>query len=153
MSEVKFQLKGWHALIAIPIIIIVVIIRLATFDDLSTNEALMNDLRLRLTSEYFPDDVEKLKEVMKTGSKDEISKVANSITSTKLNFESIKGSSPLLSFSSNQNVIVKVTYSVTDDTTTRDKATVYYYYKHGSVVNTWQYQNYSNSIGYYLNFF
>lgn len=112
----------------------------------------MKKIELQLLTDYFPDDVETLKAALETGDTDEIEEVANSITSTTLNVESVEASYPLFKFSSPKKVVVKVTYSLDDDSGTREKATNYYLFKHGSLGNIWTYKRETTAVSYYLNF-
>ena len=75
-----------------------------------------------------------------------------SVTTAKLNVESVQASSPLFNFSTSKDVVVKVTYSLDDASGTRDRKTKYYLFKHGSVGNSWSYKYESNVVSYYLNF-
>lgn len=152
MSEYTFQLTGWKAIVALVILIGIFGIRLMTFSDLSDDETLMKKIELRLMTDYFPDDVETLKAAYQSGDMQEVSEVAQSITTTTLNFESVKASYPLFKFSSPKKVVVKVNYSLDDDSGTREKGTNYYLFKHGSVGNIWTFKREATVVSYYLNF-
>jgi hypothetical protein len=152
MSEYKFQLTGWQAIVAIVVLIGIFGIRLITFSDLEDDETLVNKIELRLVSDYFPDDVEKLKAAYESGDTYEFDELVQSVTSTTLNIESVKASYPLFKFSSPKKVVVKVTYSLDDDSGTREKGTNYYLFKHGSLGNSWSYKREATVVSYYLNF-
>ena len=152
MSELNIKLTGWKAAVAIVILIGIFGIRLMTFSDKRDDEALMKKIELQLMTDYFPDDVETLKAALETGDTDEIEEVAQSITSTTLNIESVQASYPLFKFSNPKKVVVKVTYSLDDDSGTRDKGTNYYLFKHGSLGNHWSYKRETTVVSYYLNF-
>lgn len=152
MSEHQIQLSGWQAMAGLVVLVLVLGVRLATFADGSDNEALMEQLELELTTEYFPSDVERLRVAVASGDDDVIFDVAGSVLSTKLDIESVKTSAPLFDFSSNQKVIVKATYSVKDANGSRDKGVQYYRFKHGVLTNSWQYKGESSALMYYLNF-
>ena len=152
MAEHKIELTGWKAVVVIVVLTGVVGLRLATFSDKKNESALMREIELRLTTDYFPDDVDQLKAVLATGDRDEIERVAKSITSTRLNVESVQVSSPLFNFSSSKNVVIKVKYSLNDASGTRKKGTNYYLFEHGSLFNSWRYKRRSGEISYYLNF-
>jgi hypothetical protein len=126
MSEYKFQLTGWQAIVAIVVLIGIFGIRLITFSDLEDDETL--------------------------GDTDEFDELVQSVTSTTLNIESVKASYPLFKFSSPKKVVVKVTYSLDDDSGTREKGTNYYLFKHGSLGNSWSYKREATVVSYYLNF-
>lgn len=152
MSEYKFQLTGWQAIVAIVVLIGIFGIRLMTFSDLRGDETLAKKIELQLIADYFPDDVENLKAAYESGQTDEFDRLAQSVTSTTLNIESIKASYPLFKFSSSKKVVVKVTYSLDDDSGTRDKGTNYYLFRHGSIGNSWSYKREASVVSYYLNF-
>ncbi len=152
MSELNIKLTGWKAVAVIVVLIGILGVRLMTFSDLRDDETLMKKLELQLLTDYFPDDVETLKAAFETGNTDEIEEVANSITSTTLNVESVKASYPLFKFTSPKKVVVKVTYSLDDDSGTRERATNYYLFKHGSLGNFWTYKRETTAVSYYLNF-
>lgn len=152
MSEYKFQLTGWQAIVAIVVLIGIFGIRLMTFSDLRDDETLVKKIELQLIADYFPEDVDHLKAAYESGEKDEFDRLAHSVTSTTLNIESLKASYPLFKFSSSKKVIVKVTYSLDDDSGTRDKATNYYLFRHGSIGNSWSYKREASVVSYYLNF-
>ncbi len=152
MSELNIKLTGWKAAVAIVVLIGIFGVRLMTFSDLRDDETLMKKIELQLLTDYFPDDVETLKAAMETGDTDEIEEVANSITSTTLNVESVEASYPLFKFSSPKKVVVKVTYSLDDDSGTRETATNFYLFKHGPLGNIWTYKHETTAVSYYLNF-
>ena len=152
MSEYKFQLTGWQAIVALVILIGILGIRLMTFSDLSDDETLMEKIESRLMTDYFPDDVENLKAAYESGDTDKFDELVQSVTSTTLNIESVQASYPLFKFSSSKKVVVKVTYSLDDDSGTREKGTNYYLFKHGSIGNSWSYKREATVVSYYLNF-
>ena len=94
MSEYTFQLTGWQAIVAIAVLIGIFGIRLMTFSDLRDDETLMDKIELRLMTDYFPDDVEKLKAAYESGDTDEFDELVQSVTSTTLNIDSVKASYP-----------------------------------------------------------
>ncbi len=152
MSGNKIKLTGWKAVVAIVIFIGILGIRFTTLSDEIDDKDLMNELELIIMTDYTPNDVDELTAAYESGNMDETTRLVDSIASTKLNIESVKASYPIFSFSTNKEVVVKVTYSLNDDSGTRDKKTNYYRFKHGSLLNSWQYNFESNVVSYYLNF-
>jgi hypothetical protein len=152
MSEIKINLKGWKAIAGLVVLIAVIGVRLMTFSDLTDDETLMREIELQLMTDYFPDDVERLRAVLETGDKHEVERVAKSITSTKMNVESVQASSPLFSFATSTEVVIKVGYSLVDDSGTRERGTKYYLFERGSLVDVWRYMYDVTAISYYLNF-
>ena len=153
MSEYKFKFSGWKAIVAIVVLIGIFGLRLMTFNDKKDDTDLMRKIELQLLTDYFPDDVQKLKAVLETGNRDKVREVVKSITTTEINVESVKVSQPLFSFSTSKEVVVKVTYSLNDASGTRDAGTNYYLFSHGSLGNVWQYKYDVSVVSYYLNFF
>ncbi len=123
-----------------------------TFNDMKDDDDLIQELQIQLVSDYLPNDAEKLRVAIESGDKNNIAMIAESVTSAKLNVESVKVSSPLFQFSSPKDVVVRVTYSLNDSSGSRDKRTVYYLFKHGGTFNPWQYKYESSKIRYYFNF-
>lgn len=150
--RLDFNIKGWGAIIIAAVLVGVVGVRLMTFDDMTGDEDLMSDLEVQLVAEYLPDDADRLKAAYEAGDQDELASVADSITSTEMEIKSVHASYPLFDFSSNKEVVVKVEYSLSDASGTREEGTKYYLYEHGSVVDQWSYQYDSNVVSYYLNF-
>ena len=152
MSEFNIKVTGWKAIAAVVVVIGIFGVRLMTFSDKKDDNALMRKIELQLMTDYFPDDVEKLKAVYEAGDVDEVERVAKSITTTRLNIESVQASSPLFDFSTPKDVVVKVRYSLQDASGTRERGTNYYLFKHGALGNSWQYKYQTSAVFYYLNF-
>lgn len=152
MSEHEMKLTGWQAIVAIVVLIGVLGLRLATLDDKKSDAALMREINQKLLTDYFPNDVARLKEAVEGGNGEQVASVAESVTSTRVDIESVRVSSPLFGFSNLKDVVVKVTYSLNDASGTREKGTVYYLFRHGLIGNTWRYKSKSGVVQYYLNF-
>lgn len=155
MTEINsaIKLRGWQGVIALLVVLGIAGVRLATLDDNLDDAELMQKLQFQLTSEYFPDDVAELKSIYESGDMKATSRAVKSITSSKISIESVQVSAPLFSSSSNQKVIVKVTYSLDDAFGNRSKGTKYYRFRHGGLLGgNWTYQHESGPISYYLNF-
>ncbi len=116
------------------------------------NAALMQSLEVELMSDYYPDLADRLKAAVETDDADAISKVAASVTTTKVEFQSVRVSSPLFDFSSPKDVVVEVRYALHDDAGGREERTRYYLYRHRAIGNSWQYQYETGATRYYLNF-
>ncbi len=150
MSELKIQLSGWQAIIAIVVLIGVVVVRLMTLNDISDNKDLMKHIDTLLMDEYSPYVAEKMRVAVDTGDNSKIEKAANSVTTTKVNIVSVQASYPILKFSLPKDVVIKVVFSLDDATETGEKRTTYYLFKRG--VFGWQYKYITSSLSYYLNF-
>jgi len=152
MSEYRMKLTGWHALAAVVVVIALVGVRLLTFSDQRKNDALMQDLEVQLMSDYYPDLADRLRAAVDTDDADAIEKVAASVTTTRVDVQSVRVSSPLLDFSSPRDVVVEVRYALVDDAGAREERTRYYLYRHRALGNSWQYQYETGKVRFYLNF-
>lgn len=152
MTELKMKLTGWKAAAALAALGLIVAARLLTFSDKTGDAALMRALETLLVCDYFPNEVERLKAAYENGDKSPLQEVVSSVTSAKLNIESVKVSYPFLDFSPSKEVVVKVVYSLKDDAGIRDRKTKYYLFKHGAIGNVWQYMHEVSSLHYRLNF-
>ena len=155
MSEhnINIKLSGWKALAVIPAVFVVFGIRIATMNNKKNDTNLMEKVEFELMTEYFPDDVNRMRNLYESGNMDKFDKAAKSITSTKINIKSIKASYSIFDFSSkDKDVVVKVMYSIDDAYGTRKQGIKYYSFKHSPMINRWKYRGKRSSLGYYLNF-
>ncbi len=152
MSEPKINLTGWQAITVVVVLIGVIGVRLMTFNDKKDDKALMRQIEVQLMTDYFPNEAERLKVAYEAGDKDKLQRTVKSVTSAKLNVESVQASYPLFDFSTPKDVVVKVIYSLKDASGTRDRKTKYYLFSHGSLGNIWQYKYEASVVSYYLNF-
>ena len=152
MSDLKFEFKGWQAVIVILVIIAVIAVRFLSLSDKKDDKALMKSLEVQLMSEYYPEMAERMKAAVDSGEDNVISEAAESVTTTKLKIDSVMVSYPIFKFSTPKKVVVKVTFSLEDVSGAYQTKTVYYLYKQGGMLNTWQYQYKSGAMSYYLNF-
>ena len=148
MPEKTIKLTGWKAAIAAIVLLILLGVRVMTFSN-STDEELLEALNMQLMSEFYPNQVERLKAALDQTDEEKIESGTSAVLNSELNILSVQTSYPFLDFSSPQNVVVKVTYNLDDETGKKEK---YYLFKHGVIGNNWQYQYESNVISYYLNF-
>ena len=148
--EQEFQFSGKAAIAAGVLLIVGIAIRFFTFVD-STDATLEQKVRDVLWSTYSgihlgPEintiqgerDYSKAPALLKKASPDAIS------------IEQISRSEPLMSWSANQVVIVRVRYRFPEDTETQ---TEYMEFGHGSMLNSWSYTYNTSAVSYYLNFF
>ena len=151
--NIKINLSGWKALAIIPAIVLIFGIRIATMDNKKNDANLMEKVEFQLMTEYFPDDVNRMKSLFESGNMDELAKAAKSTTTTKINIKSIKASYSIFDFSTKEkDVVVKVIYSIDDAYGTRKQGTKYYLFKHRPMINGWHYWSERSSLSYYLNF-
>ena len=152
MPESKIKFTGWQAVVILVVLIGVIIARLVTFGDKKNDSTLMRKLEVELVCDYFPNEAAKLREAYDSGDAEELQNAVESVTTAKLNIESVQASSPLFDFSASKDVVVKVTYSLVDSSGTRDRKTKYYLFNHGPVRNNWRYKYETSVVSYYLNF-
>ena len=152
MPKANMKLRGWHAVLALAVLVGLVGIRFITFQDKTDDENLMRDLEMQIKSDYLPEETERLRAAVDSGDRDRISKVAESVTGAKPMIESVQISSPLLDFSTPMDVVVKVVYSLSEGSETRDRKTLYFLYRHSVIGNTWSYQYETTATSFYLNF-
>lgn len=150
MSELKIQLKGWQAIAVLIVLIGVVAVRFMTLDDMQSDKDLMKHIDRLLMDEYSPHVAEKLRAAYDTGDNDELGEAVDSVTTTKVNVESVKASYPLFDFSLPKDVVIKVEFSLDDASGKGTKRTIYYLFRRG--ILGWQYQYIASDWSYYLNF-
>jgi hypothetical protein len=148
----NIKLGGWQAVVAIVVVIIIAGIRFVTFQDKINDRNLMDTLKTQIVSDYLPAETAKLQEATNSGDSNRISEVAESVTRAQPKIESVKISSPLFSFSSSGDVVVRVVYSLAEGSKTRDRKTLYLLYSYGAVGNTWSFKHKTTTLKYYLNF-
>ncbi len=151
MPEVEMKFSGWQAVVAIIVVAALMGARVMSFSDQRGDQELMKDLEIQIMSDYLPEYVDRLKADYATGESEKIAQMAESFTTHQVNVEEVKISSPLLDFSAPRDVVVKVTYSLTDSAGTLERKTVYFLYSHGGLANRWSYQYETSAISYYLN--
>jgi hypothetical protein len=152
LSETKINLTGWQAVVVLFVLTGVVVARFMTLGDKKDDSALMRELKVQLTSDYFPNEVAKLQAAYDSGDAKKLQDVAVSVTTAKLNIESVRVSYHIFDFSTPKDVIVKVTYSLGNASGTRDRKTKYYLFSYGSIGNVWRYKHKTSVVNYYLNF-
>lgn len=152
MAEAEIKLSGWHAVVAIVALGVFLVFRILSMGDASGDEALMQKLKVQLASEYYPGEAERLRVAMDSGDAAEIDAVAQSVINTRLNLDEVKTSFPLFDFSSSKDVVVKVAYSLEDNSGTHHADTKYYLYRYGAIGDNWSYQYEVSAVSFYLNF-
>jgi len=148
MPEKTIKLTGWKAAIAAIVLLILLGVRVMTFSN-NTDKELLEALNMQLMSEFYPNQVERLKAALDQTDEEKIESGTSAVLNAELNILSVQTSYPFLDFSSPQNIVVKVTYNLDDEAGKKEK---YYLFKHGVIGSNWQYQYESNVISYYLNF-
>jgi hypothetical protein len=152
MAKLNIDLKGWSAALAVVVMIGLVIFRFMSFQDKTDDKNLMKLIETHIVSDYFPEEVARLQASVDSGDTNLMAQAVESVTSARPAIESVKVSAPLLSFSSPQDVVVKVVYGLSEGSGIRDRKTLYYLVRHGVIGNTWQHRYKSNALSYYLNF-
>lgn len=152
MADIRFDLKGWKAIVVLLGIVAVLIIRLLSFSDMTGDEDLMQKVKLHVIEEYFTDDVARLKAAVESGDAKKIAEVSKIITGDRMKIESVQASYPLFKFTSTKDVVVKVRYSLNDGAGPGKSFTSYYLFRYGMIGNNWSYQYKTSFFSYYLNF-
>lgn len=148
----NIKLGGWQAAVAIVVLVVLAGIRFVTFQDKMNDRNLMESLKTQIVSDYLPAETARLQAAANSGDSNRISEVAESVTGAQPKIESVKISGPLPGFSTSEDVVVKVTYYLSEGSKSRDRKTLYLLYRHGSVGNTWSYRHKTTALKYYLNF-
>lgn len=147
--EGNFQISGKAVIAAVLILIIAIAIRVATFSD-SHDASLEQAVRSELWLRYGDRLGTEINQIRQEGDYSGVSSLLEKASPDAITIERISRSEPLLSWSSNQDVIVRVHYRFPEDTAPQ---TEYMKFSHGSMVDVWQYRNDTFAIAYYLNFF
>ena len=155
MSEknIKIKLSGWKALAIIPLFAAIFVFRIAAMNNKKNNKNLMKEIEFQMMTEYFPDDVNRMKSLYESDNNEKFNEVVKSVISTKLTIKSVKASYPIFDFFHKyKDVIVKVNYSLDDAYGTREQGTKYYSFEHSPMINRWRYKSKRSKLSYYLNF-
>jgi hypothetical protein len=152
VSEIKFELTGWKAILVLIAVVILTGFRFLSFQDKIGDEKLIQNLKQQILSDYLPQDVDRLKQAVESGDHTRISQAAATVTGTEINIESVQMSAPLVDFSTSKDVVVKVVYSLRNGSEVQNRKTLYLLYNHGAVENTWSYCCQTSALSYYLNF-
>jgi len=148
--EKKIDITGKKPVIAgLILIVILVVIRLVTFSN-SQDPALEKAVREVLWSTYsgihLGPEINKIRE---EGDYSKVDSLLKKASPDAITIEQISRSEPLMSWSSKQEVIVRVHYRFPEDT---EIQTEYMKFSHG-IVSDWIYRHDTTAASYYLNFF
>lgn len=152
MSELNFKLKGWHAVAAVIVLIVLMGVRLTSFHDGMSDAGLMRNLQTHLASDYMPGEAARLQAAMDSGSQEKLVEAAHAVTGSKPEIESVRISAPFLNFTFPEDVVVKVTYDLTQDGQPGGRRTLYFLYSYSAAGDLWIYQHQTYAMKYYLNF-
>lgn len=146
----EFQFSG-KAAIAVGIILVVgIAIRFFTFTN-STDATLEQQVRGVLWSTYSGLHLgPEINEIREKGAYGNVPALLEKASPAAITIEQISRSEPLMSWSSNQVVIVRVRYRFPEDT---ESQTEYMKFEHGSMLNSWSYRHDTSVVSYYLNLF
>lgn len=149
--NIKFS--GWGAVAVIVILIVAVGIRMVMVNKNVTDPKLLERIRFELTTEYLPDDVERMKKLHASGEVEKLSEAVASLASTQVNIKSVKVSRSIFDFSvKKRDVVVKVDYTIFDENGIRNKGTKYYRFSHTPLSSRWEFRGNSSTVSYYLKF-
>ncbi len=146
--EVKLNFKA--SILVIVILVVGLGVRLASFSA-SSDPVLEKAVRDVLWSTYSGTHLSaEINEIRKAQDYDSVDSLINKASPQAILIEKISRSQPLMSSSSNQKVIVRVSYRFPDDTSSRIE---YMEFKHGGLIDAWSYHYEVSVISYYMNFF
>jgi len=148
MPKKTIKLTGLNAIIASVLLLAVLVIRVATIGQ-NTDEELLKALDVQLMSEFYPNQVARMKAALKQADLEAIEADAGSILEAKVSILAVQTSYPVMDFSYPKIVIVKVRYDLDDRSGDKIK---YYRFKEGIAGSQWLYQYEANVISFYLNF-
>ena len=148
--EKEFQFSGMTA-IAVGIVLIVgIAFRFFTFAD-STDATLEQKVRDVLWSTYSGLHLgPEINEIQKERDYSKVADLLKKASPDAITIEQISRSEPLISWSSNQEVIIRVYYRFPEETQIR---TEYMLFEHGGLLDSWSYRYDTSAMAYYLNFF
>mgnify|MGYP000515240648 CR=1 FL=1 len=148
MPEKTIKLTGLNAIIACVILLSVLVMRVTSIGQ-NADEALLSALKVQLVSEFYPNQVARLKAALNQTDLSDIEEETSSIIKAKIEISAVTTSYPVMDFSFPKNVIVKVTYNLDDGA--GDKI-IFYRFKEVILGSKWLYQSESNVLSFYLNF-
>lgn len=150
----KFKLTGWSAVLVIVVVAGLFGYRVMTFQNLESNEDLVQEVRMLLQTEYLPDDVRNMEKLYASGKTEELGEAVESLTTTTINIYSISAGFPPFNFDSkSRRVVTRVEYSIADASGVRQEGTKYYSFEHYPIGNSWQRGYEVSAISYYLSLF
>jgi putative addiction module component (TIGR02574 family) len=79
MPELNFKLRGWQAVAVIIIVVCLIVFRIISFNDLTSEAALVREIETHIASEYMPAAAEKLKAAQVSGVAQELERLATSL--------------------------------------------------------------------------
>lgn len=146
----EVQLSGKVGIGIVILIILGIALRFLTITD-STDAKLNQKVREELWSTYsglhLGPEINRIKEEQDYDNVDSLLKKASKDAIT---IEKIDRSEQLLSWSSNQKVIVRVYYRFPEEAKTQVE---YMYFEHGALLNTWSFRYNTSALAFYLNYF
>lgn len=145
----EIQITGKAAVVAILLVIALVAVRIITFTD-SQDAGLEEAVRAELWLRYGGQLGTEIEEIREKADYGGVPALLDKASPEAITIERISRSEPLLSWSSNQKVVVRVHYRYPDDTETRKE---YMKFRHG-MIGGWRYSPEGvTGVSFYLNFF
>lgn len=143
MAEMQFDLKGPQGIIAIVAVVIIGLLRLGTLNsshDPKLHDAIKTELRNELGN-----NLGKALANMDSRDPDALKRAAALANGDGIEIYSTKLSKPLLSWSSSQKVVVKLSYSLPEQPRRQE----YWSFNHS--FGSWSYVRETTVVSYYLN--
>ncbi|NIB39932.1 hypothetical protein HBA55_10065 [Pseudomaricurvus alkylphenolicus] len=148
-AQVNFS--GWQAVVALVAVIIFVIIRITSMSDQLDNKPLMEKLQRELNGRHFSAQMQQIQMSLAAGDAD-VADQARKLAAGGVQILEVTTSAPLLGFSSNERVVVKVGYFITMGPRKDDYVTEYFWFTHAALGNRWHLERRATPFSYYLNF-
>jgi len=146
----EIKITGKSAVVVGLLLLIALGFRMASFSD-SQSPILEKKVRDVLWSTYSGNHLSlEINRIKDERDYDSVGALLEKASPEAIVIEQISRSEPLISLSSNQEVIVRVDYRFPDEIETQ---TEYMLFEHGSLLKSWSYRYDVSSISYYLNFF
>jgi hypothetical protein len=148
--EKEFQFTGLAAIGVGLLLIGAITMRFFSFAD-STDATLEQKVRNELWSTFSGHHLgPEINRIRKEKDYDSVGSLLEKSSPEAITIEQISRSEPLMSWSSNQEVIVRVKFLFPGDTETR---TEYMLFEHGGILQSWSYRYDTTAFAYYSNFF
>jgi len=149
--QIKFDFRGLSGIVVVVIAVLVVITRL-----LSVGEVNDPALKKAVQQQLLIDSISEVSEYIKQKTYDEPDNldIVNQLSLKLVDIKKLRTSQKLFSFSSVQDVVVHVEYSLqTNPNLTRESYLRFQYGAFSSDNSAWSYQFPSSKVSFYLNLF
>lgn len=152
MSELKLELTGKTAIIAIAVGVALVGYRVATIGQPSDDPELERRVRTLLMSEAYPAGADAARTALESGDDAAMERVIGAMSEGGVTLHSIEVSEPLTAFGPGQReAVVKVSYTLTTGDRAGEPLELYYLFEHTPLSGHWSYRHETSSFRYITN--